>query len=435
MFPHLHLRNSCQNFNHYKYVNTTTQGEIPMSELDKTIEELEAEVAAELEEAAQDAPTKGAAKGDSMDSVEGERQDLGGAGADTPEEKFASHNNAVKAKKVSGDAQQKGAAGEQGGEPSATKIQEPLAAGHEVDHDGEELEEARMTKEAMKDAMIEKLSGMKSVELKAAYDAMMSDKEEEEESVDESTLEDRLASVDVSEDVSALTEGEELSEEFKDKAATIFEAAVKSKIRSEVARIEMEKTQEVAEEINTIRDELTEKVDAYMNYVVEEWMKENEIAIERGLKGEIAEDFISGLKSLFEEHYIDVPDEKYDILGSQSDKIDELEAKLNEQIEKTAELKKSHDVLVRESVFAEVASDLADTEVEKFKSLAEEVEFTDEDSFKVKLDQLKESYFPKATTIAESVDSETDGSDAFDTTGAMAAYMAAISKNVKRAKN
>jgi hypothetical protein len=282
--------------------------------------------------------------------------------------------------------------------------------------------------------MIEKLSGMKSVDLKAAYDAMMSDKEEEEESVDESTLEDRLASVDVSEDVSALTEGEELSEEFKDKAATIFEAAVKSKIRSEVARIEMEKTQEVAEEINTIRDELTEKVDAYMNYVVEEWMKENEIAIERGLKGEIAEDFISGLKALFEEHYIDVPDEKYDILEAQSEKIDELESKINEQIEKSAALKKVNDKLVRESVFASVSNDLADTEVEKFKSLAEEVEFTGEDAFTEKLNALKESYFPKSTTIAESVDSESDGSDAFDTTGAMAAYMNAISKNVKRAK-
>jgi len=408
-----------------------------MSELDKTIEELEAEVAAELEEAAQDAPKKGAAKGDSMEKVEGEVQDLGGAGADTPEEKSASHNNAAKAKKVSGDAQQKGAAGEQGGEPSATKIQEPLAAGHEVDHDGEELEEARMTKEAMKDAMIEKLSGMKSVELKATYDAMMKDKKEEEESaqVDESTLDERLASVDVSEDVSALTEGEELSEEFKDKAATIFEAAVKSKLRSEVERIEMSKTQEIAEEINRVRDELTEKVDSYMNYVVEEWMKENEIAIERGLKGEIAEDFISGLKSLFEEHYIDVPDEKYDILGTQSEKIDELEAKLNEQIEKTASMKKQNDQLVRESVFAEVASDLADTEVEKFKSLAEDVDFTDEDTFRSKLDTLKESYFPKATTIAESVDSESDDSEAFDTTCAMAAYMAAISKNVKRAKD
>jgi hypothetical protein len=400
-----------------------------MSELDKTIEELEAEVSAELEEAAQDAPKKGAEKGDSMEKVEGDVQDLGKAVVD-PEEKKGP--DAAKATKKDTSAPTKGAK-DAGGDDKPTAIKEPLAAGDEVDHEGEELEEARMTKESMISAMQEKLAGMKAVDLKAAYESMMSDDEEEE--MDESTLEDRLASVDVSEDVSALTEGEELSEEFKDKAATIFEAAVKSKIRSEVARIEMEKTQEVAEEINTIRDELTEKVDAYMNYVVEEWMKENEIAIERGLKGEIAEAFISGLKSLFEEHYIDVPDEKYDILGSQSDKIDELEAKLNEQIEKTAELKKSHDVLVRESVFAEVASDLADTEVEKFKSLAEEVEFTDEDSFKVKLDQLKESYFPKATTIAESVDSESDGSEAFDTTGAMAAYMAAISKNVKRAKN
>jgi hypothetical protein len=407
-----------------------------MSDLDKTIEELEAEVAAELEEAAQDAPTKGAAKGDPMDKVEGEVQDLGGAGADTPEEKSASHNNAAKAKKVSGDPQQKGAAGEEGGEPSATKIKEPLAAGDQVDHDGEELEEARMTKEMMKAEMQKKMESMKSQDLKAAYEAMCNGEgygAKEEESVDESTLEDRLSSVDVSEDVTALVEGEELTEEFKDKAATIFEAAVKSKLRSEVERIEESKTQEIAEEINRVRDELTEKVDNYMNYVVEEWMKENEIAIERGLKGEIAEDFISGLKSLFEEHYIDVPDEKYDILGTQSEKIDELESKLNEQIEKTAAIKKQNDQLVRESVFAEVASDLADTEVEKFKSLAEDVDFTDEGSFRSKLDTLKESYFPKATTIAESVDSESDGSDAFDTTGAMSAYMAAISKNVKRA--
>jgi hypothetical protein len=398
-----------------------------MSELDKTIEELEAEVQAELEEAT--APG-GNAKGDSMEKVEGEVQDLGKAVVD-PEEKKGP--DAAKSSKQVKDAQNKGAK-DAGGDDEPTKIKEPLAAGHEVDHDGEDLEEARMTKEAMKDAMIEKLSGMKSVDLKAAYDAMMSDKEEEEESVDESTLEDRLASVDVSEDVSALTEGEELSEEFKDKAATIFEAAVKSKLRSEVARIESEKTQEVAEEVETVKAELTEKVDSYMNYVVEEWMKENEIAIERGLKGEIAEDFISGLKALFEEHYIDVPDEKYDILEAQSEKIDELESKINEQIEKSAALKKANDKLVRESVFAEVSKDLADTEVEKFKGLAEEVEFSGEESFTEKLNALKESYFPKSNTIAESVDSESDGSDAFDTTGAMAAYMTAISKNVKRAK-
>lgn len=407
-----------------------------MSELDKTIEELEAEVQQELEEASQDAPTKGAAKGESMDKVEGEVQDLGGAGEETPDAESGSAKSADKMKKAT-DAQTKGAK-DAGGDTEATKIKEPLAAGDDnIDNDGEELQEKAMTKEMMKAEMMKKMEGMKAQELKAMYNKMeMMGKEEEEESVkvDESTLDDRLASVDVSDDVSALTQDEELSEEFKDKAATIFEAAVKSKLRSEVERIELEKTQEVAEEINRVQDELTEKVDNYMNYVVEEWMKENEIAIERGLKGEIAEDFISGLKSLFEEHYIDVPDEKYDILGQQSEKIDELEAKLNEQIEKSAELKKSHDVLVRERVFNECASDLADTEVEKFKSLAEEVDFSNEESFKEKLDQLKESYFPKATTVAESVDSETDGTESYDTTGAMSAYMAAIGKTVQRAK-
>ena len=403
-----------------------------MSELDKTIEELEAEVQAELEEAKQ--PTDGAAKGESMDKVEGEVQDLGKAVVDPDEKKGP---DAAKATKPTKDAQNKGAKDAKG-DDEPTKIKEPLAAGDQVDHDGEELEEARMTKAEMLQAMYDKMENMKATELKAAYGSMMDDKHEEEKEeetakVDESTLDERLASVDVSEDVSALTEGEELSEEFKEKASTIFEAAVKSKLRSEVERIESAKTQEVAEEVNRVRDKLTEKVDAYMNYVVEEWMKENEIAVERGLKGEIAEDFISGLKSLFEEHYIDVPDEKYDILESQSAKIDELESKLNEQIEKSAELKKQNGQLVRESVFAEIASDLADTEVEKFKSLAEDVDFTDEDSFRSKLDTLKESYFPKAKTVAESVDSESNGSESYDTTGAMAAYMSAISKNVKRA--
>ena len=407
-----------------------------MSELDKTIEELEAEVQSELDEAAQDMPTKGAAKGDSMDKVEGEVQDLGKA-VDNPDEKKGP-DGAKATKKVS-DAQTKGAK-DAGGADTPTAVKEPLAAETEIEHDGEELEEMAMTKEMMKAEMMKKMEMMKAKELKAMYNKMeMMGKEEEEEKteakVEESTLDERIASVDVSDDVSALTQDEELSEEFKEKAATIFEAAVKSKIRSEVERIEMEKTQEIAEEINNVRDELTEKVDNYMNYVVEEWMKENEIAIERGLKGEIAEDFISGLKALFEEHYVDVPDEKYDILGQQSEKIDELEAKLNEQIEKNAEMKKSHDVLVRDRVFTECSSDLADTEVEKFKSLAEEVDFSNEESFKEKLDQLKESYFPKAKTVAESVDTPSEEGQSYDTTGAMSTYMAAISKNVKRAKN
>jgi hypothetical protein len=172
-----------------------------------------------------------------------------------------------------------------------------------------------------------------------------------------------------------------------------------------------------------------------MDYVVEEWMKENEIAVERGLKGEIAEDFITGLKGLFEEHYIDVPDEKYDILEAQSEKIDQLEEKLNEQITKNADLNKKVGELVRESVFAEVSEDLTDTEVEKFKSLADEIEFVNEETFKEKLDSLKESYFPKtAATVTESVDTDTTGTDTIDTSDAMNAYMNAISRNVKRSR-
>jgi hypothetical protein len=390
-----------------------------MSELDKTIEELEAEVSAELAEAS--SPKDGAAKGDSMEKQEGDVEDLGKA-VDDPESKdSAGKKAAAKVKKAAEPA------------VGATKEETELA-----EDDAEALEEAKMTKKETLAAMYSEMEKMNASTLKASYDKMMAKEEEEKEEesveVDESTLEDRLASVDVSEDITALVNGEEISEEFKEKASTIFEAAIKSKLRSEVERIESAKVQEVAEETNRIHSELTEKVDAYMGYVVEEWMKENEIAIERGLKGEIAEDFISGLKSLFEEHYIDVPDEKYDILGSQAEKLDDLEAKLNEQIEKSAELKKANNQLVRESVFAEVASDLADTEAEKFKALAEDVDFTDEDTFRGKLDTLKESYFPKATTVAESVDSESDGSESYDTTGAMSAYMSAISRNVKRGK-
>ena len=391
-----------------------------MSELDKTIEELEAEVSAELEEAK--APGATAGKGDSMEKQEGDVEDLGKPVVDPESKDSAGKKASAKVKKAA--------------DPKAGATKEETETSD--DSETESLEEGKMTKAEMLKAMYSEMENMKAGDLKASYDKMMAKEEEEKEEesakVDESTLEDRLASVDVSEDVSALVNGEEISEEFKEKASTIFEAAVKSKLRSEVERIESAKVQEVAEEVNKVQSELTEKVDAYMGYVVEEWMKENEIAIERGLKGEIAEDFIPGLKSLFEEHYIDVPDEKYDILGQQAEKLDALEAKLNEQIEKSADLKKANNQLVRESVFAEVSSDLADTEAEKFKSLAEDVDFTDEDSFRSKLDTLKESYFPKATTVAESVDSESESSESYDTTGAMSAYMSAISKNVKRGK-
>ena len=397
-----------------------------MSDLDKTIEELEAEVKSELEEKAD--LKKGAAKGDAMEKPKGEVQDLGPAIV-KGDEKDSGPSKADDKMKKAAEPKAKATKSE---DTEAQEDQDKIEEEKSDDDDEKEMSDKEMIK-AM-NGMMKKMNGD---ELKAAYDKMdkmemdmKKDDEDDKKKVDESTIEDRLASVDVSDDVTALTSNEDLSEEFKNKAKTVFEAAIKSKLRSEIIRMEEEKSKSITEEVENVKVELTEKVDNYMNYVVEEWMKENEIALERGLKGEISEDFISGLKTLFEEHYIDVPDEKYDILGQQAEKIDELEKKLNEQIEKNASMKSDNSKLVRESVFSQACSDLTDTEAEKFKGLVEDVEFTDEDSFKEKLDTLKESYFPKAKTVAESVDSETNtGSESYET-GAMAAYMDAISRNV-----
>ena len=236
-----------------------------MSELDKTIEELEAEVSAELEEAK--APGATAGKGDSMEKQEGDVEDLGKPVVDPESKDSAGKKASAKVKKAA--------------DPKAGATKEETETSD--DSETESLEEGKMTKAEMLKAMYSEMENMKAGDLKASYDKMMAKEEEEKEEesakVDESTLEDRLASVDVSEDVSALVNGEEISEEFKEKASTIFEAAVKSKLRSEVERIESAKVQEVAEEVNKVQSELTEKVDAYMGYVVEEWMKENEIAI------------------------------------------------------------------------------------------------------------------------------------------------------------
>ena len=397
-----------------------------MSDLDKTIEELEAEVKSELEEKAD--LKKGAAKGDAMEKPKGEVQDLGPAIV-KGDEKDSGPSKADDKMKKAAEPKAKATKSE---DTEAQEDQDKIEEEKSDDDDEKEMSDKEMIK-AM-NGMMKKMNGE---QLAAAYEKMdkmemdmKKDDKDDKEEVDESTIEDRLASVDVSDDVDALTSNEDLSEEFKNKAKTVFEAAIKSKLRSEIIRMEEEKSKSITEEVENVKVELTEKVDNYMNYVVEEWMKENEIALERGLKGEISEDFISGLKTLFEEHYIDVPDEKYDILGQQAEKIDELEKKLNEQIEKNASMKSDNSKLVRESVFSQACSDLTDTEAEKFKGLVEDVEFADEDSFKEKLDTLKESYFPKAKTVAESVDSETNtGSESYET-GAMAAYMDAISRNV-----
>ena len=428
-------------------------------ELDKTIEELEAEVLDELEEAnGADAPKKNAGKAETMDKIEGDgatapTQDTGKA-VGSPDQKDAPAKKvAGAAKEVSGDAQQKGE-GKPDAMPAAkgdAKENKPLAAGH-VPEGEENLEEMQkqemmkkemkgMTKEMMKQEMAKKMGEMKKDDLMAAYDAMMNKemmaKDEEptdEEKAKSEAVEKRVKEIDVKEHVDALMNGEgDLSEEFKRKAATVFEAAVKSKVRDEVSRIEDDYRKELDENINANKDELTTKVDTYLNYVCEEWTKENELAIERGLKGEIAEDFISGLKQLFEDHYIDVPNEKYDVLEAQSEKISQLEAKLNEAIEKNVSMKTDNAKLVREQVISEMSSDLAETEIEKFKSLTEDVDFEDEASYKEKLETLKENYFPKQkTVVAETVDNvETGNAQDIDVSNSMTAYMSAIGRVAK----
>jgi len=399
-----------------------------MSELDQTIEELEAEVLAELEEA--EDPTKQGAAPAEKSKMKNDAEDTGKPVVDPEQKDAPAKKVAAKAKEVSGDAQQKG-------EGSPQKP-EKLAASH-VPEEGEELEEARMTKEMLKSAMHKKMENMSAVDLKAAYEAMHGEEDDMEEEISPEKKEEidaRIKDLDVKEDVDALMSGEDLSEDFKTKAGTVFEAAIKSKLRSEIDRIHEEVKSEKETEMETFKEELTEKVDTYLNYVVEEWTKENELAIERGLKGEIAEDFISGLKQLFEDHYIDVPDEKYDVLEAQSEKIAELEEKINEEIQKNVDISQQNSGLVREQVIAEVSDDLADTEIEKFKSLIEDVDFVDEESFKEKLSTLKESYFPKVSTATDSTGTTFDNEDGgtaqdVDTTDSMQKYMSAISRDHK----
>ena len=241
----------------------------------------------------------------------------------------------------------------------------------------------------------------------------------------------KMKKEEVDEHVDALIAGQDdLSEEFKTKAATIFESAVNSKVKEIAESMEVEVKETYEQDIAKAKEELTEKVDSYLSYVVEEWMKENEIALERGIKGEIAEDFITGLKKLFAEHYIDVPDERYNVLEDQAAKIESLEKKLNEQIEKNVELNKDNAVKTRKEIMSEVASDLADTAKEKFVKLAEEIEWSDAESFKTKCATIKESYFGIKEEVKDSlhdVAAEGEASNE-DLSKAMAANTAAISK-------
>ena len=253
------------------------------------------------------------------------------------------------------------------------------------------------------------------------------EEEEEEEGEEEEVVEEQY---DIEEDVNALIEGEELSEEFKEKAKTIFEAAITSRVGQIKEQLESLYEERLVEEVQEIAQILSERVDSYLEYVSDEWMQENVLAVESGLKEELTESFMTGLKGLFEDHYVSIPEDKYNVLESMVEKLDEMETKLNEQIEKNVSLNKRLAESVADGIFEQVSEGLAATQKDKLASLAESVEFESEEEYREKLETLKESYFPsrvvspstKSDTLSEGVTSDYESHSA-----SMSAYLKSLS--------
>ena len=297
------------------------------------------------------------------------------------------------------------------------------------EEDEKKKEDVKEVAEKDKEKEVKEVADKEDEKKKEVSEVADKEKEAKKEMM---TAKDKVKNMDMKEDVAALTEGEELSEEFKQKAATVFEAAVKAKLVEEIENLEGEYETKVNEKVSEVKEEIVDKVDAYLNYVVEEWMKENELAIEKGLRNEITEDFIGGLKSLFESHYINVPQEKYDVIESQAAEIEKLKEDINKSMEKNIELNQKIAESTREDIIKDVSSDLAATEVDKLKGLAEGIEYKDAESFRKSVETLKNSYYPKAKasdTESNEVAEENAGSG--NLSESMAAYTAAISKSKK----
>ena len=292
----------------------------------------------------------------------------------------------------------------------------------------------------LKDNLIELLKKTKFTKFINLYDSGRGaneevDQEEEEVIAETEELEDQVEEtpeeeeeeLDLEEDVKALLEGEELSEEFQDKAKTVFEAAVRSKIASLKEALENRFASALVEQVETIKSELTERVDSYLEYVSNEWINENKLQVETGLRGELSESFMTGLKNLFEEHYVEIPEEKYNVLEAMVEKLDEMETKLNEQIDTNIALTKRLSESVSDNILDEVSEGLALSQKEKLASLAEGVEFDSEEQYREKLVTLREAYFAsKPVTNSQEVISEEAIAD--DVSPAMAAYLNALTK-------
>ena len=313
------------------------------------------------------------------------------------------------------------------------KPADPMPKGmkeEEVEVEGDVVAEEEQTTEDQADVVSEE----ETTESEEQEIVAEEESSEEEEVVAEEQIED---SIDVEEDLTALLEGEELSEEFQNKARTIFEAAIKTKISEVKSELQEQYEKTIVEEVASVKAELAERVDAYLEYVSDEWMSENKLAVEAGLKTEMTDSFLTGMKSLFEDHYVTIPEEKYDVLNSMVEKLDEMEGKLNEQINKNVALNKRLAESTSDVILADVSEGLAVTQKDKLASLAENVEFDGEDNYREKLVTLRNSYFPanpgapKQQTENLSEGAET-GHQQPAVTGSMESYLKAISRSVKK---
>ena len=289
----------------------------------------------------------------------------------------------------------------------------------EVDEDQEVVSEAEATEEEVV-----------SEEEVAADEVVAEAEETEEELVEEE-------GIDIEADVQALFEGEELSEEFQDKARTIFEAAVTSKVAEMQESLTEAYQEALVEEVVSIKEELTERLDSYLEYVADEWFQENALAVEQGLKSEVTESFLDGMKALFEDHYVTIPEDKYDVLESMVDKLDEMESKLNEQIANNVALNKRLAESTSDVIFAEVAEGLAHSQKDKLASLVEKVEFESEADYREKLATLRSSYFPEnvgTPSTSENLSEEVSTNEVIseEVSPMMQAYLDTLSRSAKK---
>jgi len=312
---------------------------------------------------------------------------------------------------------------EEGEEEEGDEEEEPEPEEEEESVKKEEVTPVPKTKNGMLKSVYEKLNSLKKDQLAAQYETILKatdlvteDDEKEEEKVEskrtKAAIKAEDLNIDVKDDVEALVQGEDgLTEEFKEKASTIFQAAVQAKVLEEVNKkadeIETQLKEDQDKSSEDFQKEMTEKVDGYLTYVVEEWMSENELAIEKGIRSELVEDFMSGLKTLFAEHYIDIPEEKVDMVDDLFTKVEDLETSLDEEINRGVELQKELAQFKKDDAISEVTKDLADTETEKISKLAEGIEYENQEQYIEKLNVLKESYFPKSDAVTSEI-TETD---------------------------